>query len=299
VKRIGPDLKMPKLRGSDVKVPPFLGDLYHDLRDRRLLPLIALILVAIVATPLLLSDDSPVEVPSAPPVAASPGLAPASKKTLTVVKAAPGLRNYKKRLSRRKPTNPFGQRFTAPVLAGSELGEETATATTTEGDGTGATAEPSESASTAPSGESAPPAGGGGSGGAGQPPVQSPSSDEGLRYFAFALTVEISRAQTKPDGTVDKGAPTKRDGVLPPTPLPGAKAPVVTYIGLSVKTQKPLFMVSPEVTSTFGEGKCVAGTSTCQLIELEAGFPETFVYGPNDVRYKVKVLKVERITEKS
>jgi hypothetical protein len=69
VKRIGPELKMPKLKGSEMKVPPFLSDLYYDLRDRRLLPLLALILVAIVATPFLLKEDSPEPAPAPPPVA--------------------------------------------------------------------------------------------------------------------------------------------------------------------------------------------------------------------------------------
>jgi len=34
----GPELKMPEL-----KMPPFLVDLYLDLRDRRLLPLVAFV----------------------------------------------------------------------------------------------------------------------------------------------------------------------------------------------------------------------------------------------------------------
>lgn len=45
----GPELKMPEM-----KVPTFLSDLYWDLHDRRLLPLVALIVVAIVAVPFLL-----------------------------------------------------------------------------------------------------------------------------------------------------------------------------------------------------------------------------------------------------
>ena len=49
----GPDLKMP-----DFKVPAFVSDLYYDLRDRRLLPLVGLVLVAIVAVPFLLSGGS-------------------------------------------------------------------------------------------------------------------------------------------------------------------------------------------------------------------------------------------------
>ena len=42
----------------ELKVPPFLIDLYYDLRDRRLLPLVALVVVAIVAVPFLLGGGS-------------------------------------------------------------------------------------------------------------------------------------------------------------------------------------------------------------------------------------------------
>lgn len=278
MKRIGPDLKMPKLKGSEMKVPPFLADLYYDLRDRRLLPLIALILIAIVAAPFLLKDDSTEAVPPAPPTAGGTGIQPASEKTLTVVKAAPGLRNYKKRLSRREPTDPFKQRYTAPVLEGSELGEEVTT-TTSEGG----------SSSTESSGEPAPStSGGGGSEGS---PTPTPAPGQ-LTFFAFAVDVRIVKARTKPNGKVEQSEPEDREKVIAPAPLPGAKTPVVTYMGLGGKDHNPLFLVSEDVTAVFGEGKCVSGTGRCQLIELEPGLPEIFEYGENNVRYKINVLKV-------
>ena len=90
----GPELKMPEL-----KMPPFLTDLYWDLRDRRLLPLVGLVIVAIVAVPFLLgggSEESPP--PASPPVAAISGTADADTSRLTVVEAKPGLRDYRKRL---------------------------------------------------------------------------------------------------------------------------------------------------------------------------------------------------------
>lgn len=274
MKRIGPDLKMPKLKGGDMKVPPFLSDLYYDLRDRRLLPLVVLILVAIVATPFLLRSGSDGIEPGPAPASPATGLEPASKKTLTVVKAAPGLRNYKKRLARREPTNPFKQLYTAPVLAGSELGEETTTTT-----------EPSESSSggsSEPSSESVPPSDGGGA---------SPSPGK-LTFFAFGIDVRISSARTKPNGAVEQSKAEDRERVLAPAPLPGAKAPAVTYMGLADKSHNPLFLISEDVTAVFGEGKCVSGTGRCQLIELEPGLPEVFEYGENHVRYKINVLKV-------
>ena len=272
MKRIGPELKMPKLKGSDVKVPPFLSDLYQDLRDRRLLPLIALIVVAIVATPFLLaSGPSEVEAPARPLQPGGSATAKPSAKTLTVVKAAPGLRNYKKRLERRDPHNPFKQRYTGPVLKGSELNEQTVTAETSETSETTETRESSGGSTPSPGSTAAP---------------------DRLTFFSFAVDVRISKARTKPDGTVEKSGPENREKVIPPKPLPSEKAPVVTYMGIGGKNHLPLFLISDEVTAVFGEGDCISGTSHCQLIELEPEQPEIFEYGENKVRYKVTVLKV-------
>jgi hypothetical protein len=274
VKRIGPELKMPKFKGSETKVPPFLADLYYDLRDRRLLPLVALILVAIIAAPILLKDDSSEMAPPAPPPIGGVGSEQTSEKSLTVVKAAPGLRNYKKRLARREPTDPFRQRFTGPVLSGSELNEQTTTSSEV--------TETSSGGSPESSGGSAP------SGGAGQ-------ISRHLTFFAFGIDLRISKARTNPAGKVEQSEPEDRERVLAPAPLPGAEVPVVTYMGLGDKSHNPLFMVSEDVTAVFGEGKCISGTGRCQLIELEPGMPEIFEYGENKVRYKINVLKVVRI----
>ena len=59
-----------------MKLPPVLVDLYWDLWDRRLLPLIALVVVAIVAVPFLLSGGS--EEPSGPRAGAGPVRPPAA-----------------------------------------------------------------------------------------------------------------------------------------------------------------------------------------------------------------------------
>jgi hypothetical protein len=269
MKRLGPELKKP-----EVKVPPVLRDLYLDLRDRRLLPLLALVLVAIVAVPFLLSEDA--EEADHPPqrgVAVGKGSKEAS---LTVVRATPGLRDYRRRLKRRSPTNPFKQRYTSPVLKGAELGSESST---------------SESSSESSTEES--------SGGTSTPaPVPPPAPgnftpDGKFRLYVFTMKVQISRTEEDEAGKVKMGAPTTREGVRPLTPLPGKKAPVVTYLGANLETGKALLMVSKDVTATFGEAECVAGTDSCELLEVERGFPEIFEYGENHVRYKLNILKFE------
>src|SRR5436189_246821 len=111
----GPDLKMP-----DFKVPAFVSDLYYDLRDRRLLPLVGLVLVAIVAVPFLLSGGSEEQ---GPPRIVPPESSSANASQLTVVAATPGLRAYKQRLRSRTPKDPF-KKPPVPTASGGELGTE-------------------------------------------------------------------------------------------------------------------------------------------------------------------------------
>ena len=116
-----------------------------------------------------------------------------------------------------------------------------------------------------------------------------------LTLFAFAIDVKIVRTETKPDGSKQTDDPVIRHQVVSPAPLPSEKEQAVTYMGISPKTRAPLLLISDAVTSVFGEAKCLSGTNTCQLIEVEPEMPMTFVYGPESVRYKITVLKVEPV----
>jgi hypothetical protein len=279
----GPDLKMPHLR-----VPHFLGDLYYDLRERRLLPLVALVVVAIAAVPFLLGGDSEETPPSAAESPAVAGTSAAPTAELTVVKAEPGLRDYRKRLEGRSPTDPFEQRFSGPSGDG-QLNDPVSSSPSASSASSEATATAPSSAAPEATPESSP------------PPVNDGDADPegdsgGLRLFTFAVNVQISKSETKPNGRTVMGKPEIRRRVMPTTPLPGAKAPVVTYMGVDAeKGTKALLMVSNNVKSVFGDVKCLSGTDICQLLEVEPGFPTTFVYGANDVRYKINVLKIEAV----
>jgi hypothetical protein len=280
-----------------LKAPAFLTDLYYDLRDRRLLPLIALVLVAIVATPILLGQDSEANLP---PVGAGPiaGLREArgSGAKLTVVEAKPGLREYRLRLRGRRPTDPF-RKGPQPSLTGARLGgggegsggssaSTTSSTTVKETSSSKTTKTTTESTTTTGSGSGGGAAGAGGEGGS--------SPHQTLYTWAADLTI-VHSSGSEAEGNKQSDPPVTLKGVLGPTTLPSDKVQVVTYIGRSPKTRRPIFLVSPEVTGTFGEGKCAAGTATCQLIELELGFPEVFEYGEGTDRYSVKVTKLEPV----
>lgn len=288
----GPDLKMPEL-----KVPPFARDLYEDLRDRRLLPLVALVLVAIVAVPFLLSDGSE---PKPVTVKPAPKPAGASASALTVVRSTPGLRDYRKRLRGRTPTDPFRQPSSSQDLSAAQLGtpgnngfESAEVTTTTTSSGTTVTKETSKSSG----GETTTktetevvvpgPEEGGGKG-AGQPTEQ-------INLYSFAVDVKLTRTEEDAEAHRTTKKTQMRKEVLPPAPLPGEKEQAVTYMGISPKTKNPLLLVSDAVTSVFGEATCLSGESKCQLLEVEPGMPMTFVLGEGSVRIKLNVIKVEPV----
>ncbi|HET9162483.1 MAG TPA: hypothetical protein VFN89_03425 [Solirubrobacterales bacterium] len=307
--------KLPSLSGrsgAGPKTPDFLADVYYDLRDRRLLPLVVLVVVAIVATPLLLGQKSePLVSPGAEGAISALQETGAPTSALTVVEATPGLREYKKRLKGRTPTDPFrslgggseshgGGASTASGSTSSATSASTTTSTSTTTETSSSNSPAHSQASPSP----VPPSSTEGSGGGGES-VHSGGAKPGggsgggggkshAVLYTFVVDLQIvhtTGSETKGDKKTSE--PEARKEVLPTTVLPGEKKQVVTYMGLSPKTRKPLFLVSTDVTGVFGEGKCVAGTDKCQLIELEPGFPETFEYGEDGERYKLKVTDVE------
>jgi hypothetical protein len=307
MKRVGPELKVPEMN-----VPQGVKDFYLDLRDRRLLPVIGLVVVAIVAVPFLLGSGKKAEVPASTSEALAKASTSAVDKNskLVVVRSTPGLRAYRKRL-KGKPTDPFVQQLAAPanVSAPSGEGEEPELSTVTT-----PTTEPLPSPEP-PSPEPSPPVstpspspGPSHSPGPSSPPKHSENPGKGhLTFYAWAIDVKITRqggsasssdtAGASKKDPASKGDPSVRKEVLPQTALPGDKAPVVTYMGASTKKPgRAVFLVSTNVKSVFGETSCTNKTEDfCQLIEVEPGFPMTLVYGFNEVRYTVNVLKLELV----
>jgi hypothetical protein len=286
--------KGPELKLSELKVPPFVSDLYWDLRDRRLLPLIALAVVAIAAVPFLLSSGS-----EAPPAKPAAGIATPSAEreaaeaaSLTVVEAKPGLRDYRKRLAGRTPTDPFEQRYTAPSTSGAELGSQTENSSSSISSTTTVTTSSNSSSTT----DTVKTTGNGSSPGSSTP--SSGETSHHLTFYSWGIDARIVKAGGKnadPNASPEVGVKHK---VLPQTPLPGEKAPVVTYMGLSRKAAenhhaaKALLLVSDDVASVEGEATCTSVTKGCKLLEVSPESPLTFIYGANETRYTIKILKI-------
>jgi len=269
----GPELKMPEL-----KMPAFLSDLYYDLRDRRLLPLVALVIVAIAAVPFLLGGDP--EEPYVPaPAGALSALGSEKTSKLTVVEATPGLRDYRKRLSDRSPTNPFKQRYTG--LPESSQVQSSASASGTEASGGGpltvTESNTVESTEVTESGGSAN-SGGSTGGGEGKGPE-----------LEFVIDVQVSHTEKTADGDEKMSPIEVRHDVPILAQLPGKKASVVTLLGANVQKQRLVFLVSHAVKSISGEYSCVTRGEICELLEVGEGILLEYVYEPTGVRYAIKV----------
>ena len=300
----GPELKLPKLKkpslkrggggeggskGPSIKPPAFLADLYYDMRDRRLLPLVALVLVAIVAVPFLMgSDPEPL-----PPVSAgaSPEAATANVSKLTVVEATPGLRDYRKRLKGRSATDPFEQQYTESTGGGGSEGGSGSTGESSSGSSSAGDTSLETGGGSSDGGETSPGAATGGNGTGGGTP-----DTGGLRLIEYRYTIQVSHTEGTPDGGLKMSEPQVRQGVRPLAQLPGEKLPLITVAGVNLENGRVYFLVSRDVTSLEGDFVCKARTpdGVCELLEVEAGFPFETIYGDGE-RYRFKVTDIDAI----
>lgn len=269
--------KGPELKLSELKVPDFVLDVYYDLRERHLLPLVALLIVAIVAVPFLLGGGSSSPEPGeGEGTVATPSAAIPTGK-LVVAKSAPGLRDYRRRLGNEHPRNPFVQQYSNEGKGGGEGGG--AESAPSGGDESTVTIESSESSSettevTQPT-----------EGDSGEPP-------EGgqLKYYSWAIDVRVTPVSSGKGK--DKPQPTVRHDLPDMTMLPSREVPALTFIGVTNDEKRAVMLVSDKVTGLFGDGVCIVGSEACQLIALEPELPETVVYGADSRTYRIELLKL-------
>ena len=262
---------------KNLESPQILSDLYRDLRDRRLLPLVVVLIVGIVVVPIALSKS---------PEPAAPAAAPASVATKSnvpaeqVVLADPGLRDYKKRLSGDSPKDPFIQQF-------SSGGDATSSSAATGASGsTGAAGTGTEtSTSTETSSGSTTPSSSGGGTSSGN--IKTTTGD---KYFYYRVKVRA--------GQLD-GTPLKvYDSVGTLVNLPSNKIPATSFLGVTkdsaFNAKTAVFLVSSAVSSVDGEGHCTFAGTACQLLELKPGQHEDFVW-VDGLTYRLELVKFDLV----
>jgi hypothetical protein len=60
-----------------------------------------------------------------------------------------------------------------------------------------------------------------------------------------------------------------------------------------------LMLVNDNVRGVFGDGVCVVGTDSCQLLALEPGIPVTVVYGADERTYRIEVIELHAVETES
>lgn len=275
----GPDITLPK-----IKAPQFTKDLFGDLRDRHLLPLVALLAVAVVAVPFALSSPTPRLSPTTGTIALpAPGTA-AGANRLLVVADAPGLRSYRRRLGHLRAKDPFTQHFAAPSSS------QTASVT----------GSPTTSGSSSPSVSSGPvataPSSSGGNDAGGVTDNGSTTKVEvETKYASYEIDVRIVQTGGGQGREAAGKKPSVRRHLPELTMLPSRKTPAVLFMGVSADGRKALMLVSSDVKSVFGDANCVVGSQVCQLLALRPGLPETFIYGAKGRAFRIELLKIGKV----
>jgi hypothetical protein len=242
------------------KVQKFFGDLVYDMRSRGLLPLAALLVVAMVAVPYYLSTqgaDTP-----APSVTAGDGAELAPENQSAVVAYEPGVRNYRERLAEQSEKDPFIQQF--------QVSEEAT-------DGL-------ESAS---GGDALTSSGGGGVGEVDVPEEDEVVVEEGgkpirLWYF-YETDVSIGELGQPP---------VRRNRVEDFDYLPNEDVPVLSYMGTLHSGKQAIFLVSEDVSTQTGGGSCFPSPERCQLLALGKGETEELTWGPTGKVYRLKIEEI-------
>jgi hypothetical protein len=253
-----------------------LRPIWQDLRSKRLWPLAAALLVAIVAVPVVLSGSSSTPTVIPPPAAPAPvanGLPAVNETALPASSAPTG--------SARDPFAAAGGSAVAPstttttTLPGSTPTSTGSTSPT--GAVSGGTATPP---TTVPPGGTTP----------GQPTIPTPKPKKAVPTLSAEQSYSVSLAITKTTGGLDSLHPLERL-----SPLPSAQQPLVVELGVLKGGSRVLFAVQPG-TVVSGKGTCIPGRIDCEILSLAQGQTERLSVQTSDGVVPVAMFAVTGIT---
>ena len=251
----------------------FLKDLYADLRDRKLLPLVVVLPIAILAVPMLLKQD-----PEVPPPPSSEAPMPEGAPTAAVLTSAPTLKDYRERLDDLREKNPFAADPSASSPGGTppdgaiqEVSADTSTSTSSETTSFSETYDDTVSSSSTSDDSTNVIVDGGDGGGGNGDPGGTPDSGSTSQWYEFQVDVEAGPA----------GDTSVRNNLGELTVLPSKSNPVAVYLGIAKGGKEAVFMVSPDVVGVSGGGSCSPSPASCELLTLGEGDEEKFDYAPS------------------
>ena len=256
---------------NDVKT--FASDLWNDLRARRLWPVAVLLVVALVATPVVLSKKA--EEPAAPaPLPATPSQSDTSKgpEALAEVKLEDLTKGSGSSLSAFDASNPFAPpskvlaaaRREAQGDTGADTGAGAGETTTDTGGDTGVTTD---------------------DGSTGGDPPPDTSDGGGTKTSEFTYVIDVTFWAN--------GRRRKVEGLEKLDMLPNEAAPLLIFIGVTDNAGNTVFLVDSTLATT-GEGKCKPSRADCAFLYLGAGSEQEFTNDDGD-SYRLRIDEIRKV----
>ena len=237
-----------------------------ELREKKLLPIVGLLVVALVAIPMLLMNSGSSSTPPASPSASVPPPSLATALPAVSVTAAP------QRPLRGPSRNPFEQiggtaihsvtvsasKATATAAAAGSSSTSSSGSSSSSG---GSTSSSSGSSGSSGSSTNSSSGSSGGSSGGGSPipvkPVKpAPSGLSATQSYNVELAI------TNSSGGLNTIDPLERLSVLP-----NNRQPLLVELGVLKGGNKVLFLVQPRAVVN-GPGTCIPGPGDCEILEL-------------------------------
>jgi hypothetical protein len=245
-----------------------LQDIWHDLRERRLWPIAALLLVGILAIPVVLTESR--TEPPATPVAAVPD---------ADTPKGPGVRldvdnadssGTGSALNVFAPEDPF---VPPKSVTDEPKGDATATAAGPSGDGDAGAGQPG--GAPAPGGsQPAPPT----TPGAPVPPVAPPKTSE----YEYVADVTFWNGDRRRERRL------RKLGMLP-----SQASPVLIFMGATAKGGNAVFLVDSTLKAA-GEGNCRPTRANCAFVDIGPGAEHTFKTETGE-SYRLRVDEIRRV----
>lgn len=236
----------------------FLRSIWQDMRARKLVPVAALLVVAIVAVPVVLSSSSSAPAPGGPIVPSGPvtaGLPAVSDSSVPSQTAPKG-----------HARDPFGGSSAAGTPGAAST--TTTAATPVTGSTTPSTGSTGAAGSTGGTGSTTTP-GTGGHSPSGPTKIPTPKPKPTTPALTADQSYAVSLAITNSAGGLDTFQPLERL-----SPLPGASRPLLIELGVLKGGRRALFAVQPG-TVVSGPGECIPGPIDCEILSLAQEQTET------------------------
>ena len=251
----------------------FLSDLLHDLREKRLWPVAAALLVALVAVPVLLAKPAPSDKPApATPLASGPS-AEAAKKTIPV-ELAEVAEGDDSKLEAFDPKNPF-----KPKVKQINLSDQTAKALDT-------IASQSAGAGDLTGGGATGGSTGGSVGGGTVPTTPVTPTQPGapkVAQYTYVLDVTFEH----------NGKRRVIKGMDKLSMLPSESNPALLFLGVTSGGDDAVFLVDSGLEA-HGEGTCSPGGKVCATVSLGAG-SEHFFTDAQGNSYSLRVDQIRKV----